>query len=248
MCFDTSFHTTCNALSQRFAIPKRLHDEGVRRYGFHGLSYGYIVSQFDRYLPVEKREGKMIIAHLGAGASLCAVSGRKSVATSLSFSALDGLPMGTRCGNIDPGAILYLMETHQMDHAALVQLLYKESGLLGLSNGLSADMRELERSNSPDAKFAIDVFVYKIAGWMGMLAAELQGLDGLIFTAGMGENSAHVRAEICQRMAWLGAEIDLAKNARHETAIHAANSRLSIHVIPTDEEQMIAAETLRFLS
>ncbi|OGT06600.1 MAG: hypothetical protein A2103_00705 [Gammaproteobacteria bacterium GWF2_41_13] len=246
-CFDTSFHTTCNELSQHFALPKHLHEEGVRRYGFHGLSYAYVVSQFDHYLPEAIRDGKIIIAHLGAGASMCAIHQRKSVATTLSFSALDGLPMGTRCGNIDPGVLLYLMEAHQMDHQELSQLLYRESGLLGLSGGISADMRDLENSDSPDAQLAIDVFAYKIAAWIGMLAAELQGLDGLIFTAGIGENSALVREKICARAAWLGAKIDPRKNVSHASVIHAEDSRLSIHVIPTNEELMIAQETLRLL-
>jgi len=244
-CFDTSFHTTCNEVSQHFALPKHLHEEGVRRYGFHGLSYAYVVSQFDRYLPEEKREGKIIIAHLGAGASMCAVHQRKSVATTLSFSALDGLPMGTRCGNVDPGVLLYLMDVHKMGHKELSQLLYKESGLLGLSGGISADMRDLENSHLPDAKLAIDVFAYKTAAWIGMLAAELQGLDGLVFTAGIGENSALVREKICARTAWLGAKLDPEKNINHASEIHNKDSRLSIHVIPTNEELMIAQESLR---
>lgn len=245
VCFDTSFHTECHELSQRFAIPKWLYEEGVRRYGFHGLSYAYVVSQFDRYLAKEKVNGKIIIAHLGAGASMCAVDHRKSVATTLSFSALDGLPMGTRCGNIDPGVLLYLMETHHMGFKELMQVLYKESGLLGLSGGMSSDMRELEASDSPDARLAIDVFCYKIGAWVGMLAAELQGLEGIVFTAGIGENSALVREKVCHYAAWLGADMDREKNQRHENSIHTDNSRLALHVIPTNEELMIAEDTFR---
>lgn len=245
VCFDTSFHTECNELSQRFAIPKWLYEEGVRRYGFHGLSYGYVVSQFDEYLAKDKANGKIIIAHLGAGASMCAVDRKKSIATTLSFSALDGLPMGTRCGNIDPGVLLYLMETHRMGLKELMNLLYKESGLLGLSGKISADMRELEASDSPDARLAIDVFCYKIGMWIGTLASELQGLDGIVFTAGIGENSSLVREKISGYAGWLGAKLDQAKNKQNEHSIHASDSRLALHVIPTNEELMIAEDTFR---
>lgn len=245
-CFDTSFHATCNPVSQLFAIPKYLTQEGLRRYGFHGLSYEYIVSQFDRYLPCEKTMGKFIIAHLGGGASMCAVANKKSVATTLSFSALDGLPMGTRCGNIDPGALLYLMETHNMGYKQLEKLLYKESGLLGVS-GLSSDMRVLLGSDNEDAKLAVDLFVYKTAAWIGMLTAELQGLDGLIFTAGIGENAAYIREKICERCAWLGAKIDKNKNTAGNIEIHDAESKLLIYVIPTDEEETIAKDTLAYI-
>jgi len=244
-CFDTSFHTTCDKLSQLFAIPKKLAEEGVRRYGFHGLSYEYIVSEFDHYLPAHKVHGKFIIAHLGSGASMCAVANKKSVATTLSFSALDGLPMGTRCGDIDPGVLLYLMEHHKMGYKQLEQLLYKESGLLGVSGGISADMRVLLASDHPDAKLAVDLFIYKTAAWVGMLTAELQGLDGLIFTAGIGENAVFIREKICQRMAWLGAKIDQEKNARSSTEIHASDSKILLYVIPTDEETTMARNVLQ---
>jgi len=243
ICFDSSFHTTCNELSQHFAIPKKMYEEGIRRYGFHGLSYEFIVSQFDHYLPENKRDGRVIIAHLGAGASMCAVKNRKSIATTLGFSALDGLPMGTRCGNIDAGALLYLMHDRKMGYEELNQLLYKESGLLGLSGGFSSDMRELEESSLPDAKLAVEVFCYKISAWIGMLSAELQGLDSIIFTAGIGENSPIVREKVCKRAAWLGAKIDKAKNEKNASSIHALDSKLSIHVIPTNEELTIAKST-----
>lgn len=245
-CFDTSFHTTCNQLSQTFAIPKKLTAEGIRRYGFHGLSYEYIVSQFDKFLPKEKANGKVIVAHLGQGASMCAIENKKSVATTLSFTALDGLPMGTRSGSFDPGAMLYLMQHYKMDHKQLEQMLYKESGLLGVS-GISSDMRELLESNHPDAKFAVDLFVYKTAAWIGMLAAELQGLDAIIFTAGIGQNAAYVREKICERASWLGVKIDLKKNALHGPKISSEDSKVAVFVIPTDEETTIAKNTFEFL-
>lgn len=242
VCFDTAFHTTCNELTQLFAIPKWLTEEGVRRYGFHGLSYEYIVSQFEQYLPQKKANGKIIIMHLGQGSSMCGVVNRKSFTTSLGFSALDGLPMGTRCGSFDPGAMLYLMQQYQMDHKCLERLFYKESGLLGVS-GVSSDMRILLDSDNPDAKLAIDLLVYRIGGWIGTIMAEMQGLDGLVFTAGIGENSPIIRKLICERAAWLGAKIDQKKNLKNAICINHPTSKLSIHVIPTDEELMIATQT-----
>lgn len=246
-CFDTSFHTTCNKISQAFAIPKQLAEKGVRRYGFHGLSYEYIVSQFDQYLSPSKADGKIIIAHLGQGASMCAINNRQSVTTTLGFSALDGLPMGTRCGNIDAGVLLYLMENYRYNYKQLEQLLYKESGLLGVSGGISSDMRILLNSDHPDAKLAVDLFIYKTSAWIGMLAAELQGLDSLIFTAGIGENAAYIREKICERSKWLGVEIDIEKNARNNSTISADASKVSVHIIPTDEELTIAKNTLEHL-
>jgi acetate kinase len=246
-CFDTSFHTTCNKISQLFALPKHLTEQGIRRYGFHGLSYEYIVSQFDKYLPSAKINGKVIIAHLGQGASMCAIHNRQSVATTLGFSALDGLPMGTRTGNIDPGALLYLMENHRYTHKQLEHLLYKESGLLGVSGGISSDMRVLLNSEHPDAKLAVDLFIYKTSAWIGMLVAELQGLDSLVFTAGIGENAAYVREKICERSQWLGIQIDKEKNLLNNTTISADKSKVSVHVIPTDEELIMAKNTLEHL-
>lgn len=245
--FDTSFHTTCNKLSQAFAIPKSLAAEGVRRYGFHGLSYEYVASQFDHVLPPNHARGKVIVAHLGQGTSMCAIDQQQSVATTLSFSAIDGLPMGTRTGNIDPGVLLYLMQTHGFGYNELERMLYKESGLLGLSGGISSDMRVLLASDHPDAKLAVDVFVYKVNAWIGMLAAELAGLDALVFTAGIGENAPFVRSEICKRAAWLGIKFDEEKNAENAATISAPDSKVSVHVIPTDEEITIAKGTLECL-
>jgi len=246
LCFDTAFHTTCNAMSQLFAIPKWLHDDGVRRYGFHGLSYEYIVSQFDKYLATKKRDKNIIILHLGQGASMCGVKNRKSFTTSLGFSALDGLMMGTRTGSFDPGAMLFLMQHYKMDHKQLERLLYKESGLLGVS-GISSDMRTLLTVEDEGATLAIDLFVYRAAQWIGAIAAEMQGVDGLIFTAGIGENAAAIREKICNQVAWLGAKINQEKNAEHAATIHARGSKLAIHVIPTNEELTIAEHTLRLL-
>lgn len=245
--FDTSFHTTCNQLSQLFAIPKKLIEEGIQRYGFHGLSYEYIVAQLDKYLPPEKANGKIIIAHLGQGTSMCAINNKTSVATTLSFSALDGLPMGTRCGNIDPGVLLHLMDYYKMSYKEIETLLYKESGLLGVSGGISSDMRVLLESENADAKLAVDVFVYKTAAWIGMLTAELQGLDGIIFTAGIGENSPYIREKICERSAWLGVEIDKDKNNQNNSEISTKSSKVFVYKIPTDEELTIAKNTLNFL-
>lgn len=246
-CFDTSFHTTCNPISQLFAIPQKLTEQGVRRYGFHGLSYEYIVSRFEQYLPKNKTMGKFIIAHLGSGVSMCAVANQKSVATSLSFSALDGLPMGTRCGNIDPGVLLHLMDHYKMDYKQLEKMLYKESGLFGVSGGISSDMRVLLESDKDEAKLAVELFIYKAAAWIGTLTAELQGLDGLIFTAGIGENAPYIREKICERTAWLGAKIDQDKNNSGKVEIHAAASKLLIYVIPTDEEATIAKNVFSHL-
>jgi len=247
VCFDTAFHTTCNELTQLFAIPKWLTAEGVRRYGFHGLSYEYVVSQFDKCLPQEKANSKIIILHLGQGASMCGIVNHKSFAVSIGFSALDGLPMGTRSGSFDPGAMLYLMQAYRMDHQRLERLFYKESGLLGVS-GISSDMRVLLNSDSPDAKLAIDLFAYRVGSWIGTLAAEMQGLDGLVFTAGIGENAPAIREKICERAAWLGAKIDQRKNLKNSACINCFDSKLSIHVIPTDEELMIATHTFKVCS
>lgn len=244
--FDSSFHTTCNPLSQLFAIPKHLTEEGIKRYGYHGLSYAYVVSQFDKYLPKEQANGKVIVMHLGNGATMCGIDNRKSVATSVGFSAVDGLVMGTRCGSIDAGALVYLMENHGMDAKRINKLIFKESGLLGVS-GISADMRDLLASSSPDAKLAVDLFVYRIAQWIGTLTAELQGIDALVFTGGIGENARPVREQICERAKWLGVKLDLEKNqAVKNGAIHDQDSKLGLYVIPTDEETTLAKNTLSF--
>ncbi len=237
-CFDTAFHMTQPALARRFPLPRRLAEAGILRYGFHGLSYEYIAGELPRHLGAAA-EGRVVVAHLGNGASMCALRGRRSVATTMGFTALDGLMMGTRCGAIDPGVLLYLMEFHGMDAAALSRLLYKESGLLGVS-GISQDMRVLLASPAAEAAEAVDLFCYRIARELGSLAAALGGLDALVFTGGIGEHAAPVRAAVCRQAEWLGARLDAAANARHATRISNADSRLAILVLPTDEERMIA--------
>ena len=237
-CFDTAFHRTMPELAQRFALPRELHDAGVRRYGFHGLSYEYIARQL-RELDPAIAAGRVIVAHLGAGASLAALRGGKSVDTTMSFTALDGVPMGTRSGALDPGVMLYLLQQRRMTPERLTQLLYHESGLLGVS-GISSDMRELEASTDARAREAIELFVYRIAREIGALAAALGGLDALVFTAGIGENSSAIRRRVCDEMCWLGAAIDAGPNESHRAVISAADSAIKVLVIPTDEERMIA--------
>jgi len=241
-CFDTAFHQTAPPLAQAFALPPSITDRGVRRYGFHGLSYEYIASVLPRYDP-RAAAGKTIVLHLGNGASMCAMSGGKSVATTMGFTAVDGLPMGTRCGDLDPGVVLYLMQELKMDPGAIESLLYRESGLLGLS-GVSSDMRDLLASNQPRAKFAIDLFVYRIGRELGSLAAALGGLDAIVFTAGIGEHVAGVREAVCRQAAWLGVDFDPAANATDGPRVTTAASRVSAWVILTNEELMIARHTL----
>jgi acetate kinase len=241
-CFDTAFHRTHSAVADHFAIPQSYYQEGVRRYGFHGLSYEYIAQRLREVAP-DIAGGRVVVAHLGSGASMCAMRDGKSVDSTMGFTALDGLPMGTRPGQIDPGVLLYLIGEKQMTAKALENLLYRESGLKGLS-GISNDMRELEASNAPAAALAIDYFVYRIALNAGMLAAALGGLDAFVFTAGIGENSASLRARVAQKLAWLGAEIDAAANAAGKTLLSQPSSRVRLYVVPTDEELMIAQHTL----
>jgi acetate kinase len=240
-CFDTAFHRTMPELAQRFALPAELSALGIRRYGFHGLSYEYIATVLPDYLG-EAAEGRVVVAHLGNGASLCAMRGRRSVETSMSFTPLDGIPMGTRCGALDPGVLLYLMREQGMDEPTLSHLLHHRSGLLGLS-GLSGDVRELLNSDRPEAARALELFTYRIAQAIGGLAVVLGGLDAVVFTAGIGEHAAPVRAAICQRMDWLGLAMDNVANARHGPRISSADSRVSAWVIPTDEESVIARQT-----
>ena len=237
-CFDTAFHRTAPELEQAFALPYTLYDEGVRRYGFHGLSYEYIASVLPERAP-EIAEGRVIVAHLGNGCSACAMQARRSIATTMGFTALDGIPMGTRCGALDPGVLLHLLQQKAMTADALVDLLYRRSGMLGLS-GVSSDFRELLASGEPRARFAIDFFCYNIARHIGSLAAALGGLDGLVFTAGVGENAAAIRNKICEACAWLGLELDAAANNQHQTRISTPNSRVAAFVIRTDENLMIA--------
>ena len=237
-CFDTAMHRTNPPLAQMFALPQELADAGVRRYGFHGLSYEYIASVLPGIDPAAAR-GRTVVLHLGNGASLCALQGGHSIASTMGFTAVDGLPMGTRCGAIDPGVLLHLMEFHDLDAAGLTQLLYKESGLLGVS-GVSQDMRALLASPAPEAAEAVELFCYRIARELGSLAAALGGLDALVFTAGIGEHAAPVRERICRQAGWLGVRLDEAANARHATRISAPDSRVDVLVLPTNEEWMIA--------
>ena len=244
-CFDTAFHSTAPAVAQAFALPKAITDRGVRRYGFHGLSYEYIASVLPEY-DTRAASGRTIVLHLGNGSSMCAMAGRKSVANTMGFTAADGLPMGTRCGNLDPGVMLYLMDELKMDARAIEKLIYQQSGLLGVS-GISSDMRTLEASGEPGANAAIDLYVYRIGRELGSLAAALGGLDALVFTAGIGENSPSLREHACRDAAWLGVELDATANQRGGPRITTAASRTSAWVIPTNEELMIARHTASLL-
>jgi acetate kinase len=245
-CFDTAFHRTQPAVAQAFALPRRLTDEGVRRYGFHGLSYEYIASSLPTVAP-ELAAGRAVVAHLGNGASMCAMRACQSVATTMGFTAVDGLPMGTRCGALDPGVVLYLIERHGLGARALEKLLYSRSGLLGVS-GVSSDMRALLSSSNPHAAEAVDLFVYRIGRELGSLAAALGGLDGVVVTGGIGENAAEIRARVCRDAAWLGVELDADANAGGASLISREGSRASAWVIPTNEELMIALHTRRVLA
>jgi acetate kinase len=244
-CFDTAFHQTAPALAQAFALPPCITERGVRRYGFHGLSYEYIAQALPQR-DARAAEGKTVVLHLGNGASMCAMSGGKSVATTMGFTAVDGLPMGTRSGSLDPGVVLYLLQVLGMDGRAIESLLYNESGLLGVS-GVSSDMRELLASADPRAKFAIDFFVYRIGRELGSLAAALGGVDALVFTAGIGERAVAIREAACRQAEWLGVALDPAANARHGPRISTPASRVAAWVIPTNEELMIARHTLALI-
>ena len=244
-CFDTAFHRDHDALADHYAIPHQLHAEGIRRYGFHGLSYEYVAKTLPQAAP-EIADGRVIVAHLGSGASMCALKGGRSVESTMGFTALDGLAMGTRPGQIDPGVLLYLMSEKGMSATNVQNFLYRDCGLKGLS-GVSNDMRELETSDDPRAAFAIDYFVYRVGLNAGMLAAALQGIDAFVFTAGIGENSASIRARIAEKLAWLGVALDPAENASHALKISRPDSRTPVYVVPTDEELMIAQHTLSLL-
>jgi acetate kinase len=245
-CFDTAFHRGHSAVAEHFAIPERFYQEGVRRYGFHGLSYEYIADRLRTVAP-ELAAGKVIVAHLGSGASMCALDEGRSVESTMGFTALDGLPMGTRPGQIDPGVLLYLAGEKGMDAAALTDLLYRESGLKGLS-GISNDMRELQDNPDPRARLAVDYFVYRAGLSAGMLVAALGGLDAVVFTAGIGENSPLIRARVSETLRWLGVAIDPAANEANALRISQAESRVAVLVVPTDEELMIARHTAAVLS
>ena len=241
-CFDTAFHRKHPAVADYYAIPEHFHAEGVRRYGFHGLSYEYIAARLMEVAP-DIAKKRVIVAHLGSGASMCALSGGQSIESTMGFTALDGLPMGTRAGQVDPGVLLYLIEQKGMSPGEVQHLLYYDCGLKGLS-GISNDMRELEASGDPRAAFAIYYFVYRIALFTGTLAAALGGLDAFVFTAGIGENSASLRARVASKLSWLGVKLDEEANAGRKQLISAPDSAVAVYVIPTDEELMIAQHTL----
>ena len=237
-CFDTAFHRTAPEVAQAFALPYSFYEEGIRRYGFHGLSYEYIASVLPERTP-EIANGRVVVAHLGNGCSACAMQNRVSMATTMGFTALDGLPMGTRSGALDAGVVLHLIQQKGMSGEQLVDLLYRRSGMLGLS-GISSDFRQLLASDNPRASFAVDVFCYRVAGHIASLAAALGGLDGVVFTAGVGENAAPVRRAICRACSWLGLELDEAANREHKERISTPDSRVGAYVIKTDENLMIA--------
>ena len=246
-CFDTAFHRSQAQVAQSFALPRHLTEAGIRRYGFHGLSYEYLVSQLRTAWPTLASQ-RLVIAHLGNGASLCAIRDGQSVASTMGFTAVDGLMMGTRCGALDPGVLLYLMQQHRMDAASIEDLIYRRSGLLGVSN-ISSDMRTLRASSgSAAAREAIALFVYRIVREVGSLTAALGGLDGIVFSGGIGENDAATRAEVIQGCEWVGATLDAARNARGEGRISDNSSRVEVLVIPTDEERLIARHTMRLLA
>lgn len=244
-CFDTSFHRTQPRLAKLFALPRHFADEGVIRYGFHGLSYNYIASVLPAHLG-DRADGRVVVAHLGNGASMCAMKDRKSVASSMGFSALDGLMMGSRCGRLDAGVVLYLLRNRGMSADTIETLLYEASGLRGVS-GISHDMSILEQSSDPNAREAIDLFCYRAAGELCQLASALQGLDAVVFTAGIGENSANIRRQICEQLTWLGVSLDDAANQANSPVISDAKSKVDVLVIPTDEEQVIARAVARMV-
>ena len=241
-CFDTAFHRSHPFVSDTFALPRSYYDEGVRRYGFHGLSYEYITRKLRRVAPQFARED-VVIAHLGNGASMCAVHDGRSIASTMGFTALDGLPMGTRCGQLDPGVLLYLMAEKKMNAEQISDLLYKNSGLKGMS-GISQDMRELEASDSPAAGGAIDYFIARIRRELAGLAAALEGVEAVVFTGGIGEHSSRVREAVLSGMEWMGIHLDREANSIGAQIISARSSPAVVFVIPTDEERMIAEHTV----
>ena len=244
-CFDTAFHRCHERVADYYAIPYQLYEEGVRRYGFHGLSYEYIAKTLPKVAP-EIAAGRVIVAHLGSGASMCALRGGRSVESTMGFTALDGLPMGTRPGQIDPGVVLYLLSEKGMTPAKVQDFLYRDCGLKGLS-GVSNDMRELLESRDPRAAFAVDYFAYRVGLNAGTLAAALQGIDAFVFTAGIGENSSAIRARVAEKLGWLGIALDAAENGKNALKISHSGSRIPVYVVPTDEERMIAEHTLSVL-
>jgi acetate kinase len=245
-CFDTAFHRAHPELADWFALPRHFHDDGIRRYGFHGLSYEHIARTLPSVAP-ELAAGRIVVAHLGSGASMCAIRAGRSVDSTMGFTALDGLPMGTRCGALDPGVVLHLIRAYGMDADAIEAMLYHDCGLKGVS-GISNDMRDLLASADPRAGQAVDLFVWHIARNLGALAAVLGGLDAFVFTAGIGERSPEIRQKVCARAVWLGIALDDAANRSGGPRISSAASKVAVFAIPTDEEQMIARHTLAVLS
>ena len=245
-CFDTAFHRRQPEVAQVFALPPEITERGVRRYGFHGLSYEYIASVLPQ-VDACAAAGRTVVLHLGNGASMCAIHDGQSMASTMGFTAMDGLPMGTRCGNLDPGVVLYLVDELKMDARAIEKLFYQQSGLLGVS-GISSDMRTLLASDEPRAKFAVDLFVYRIGRELGSLAGALGGLDAIVFTGGIGEHAVAIRERVCHAAAWLGVELDSTANAAGDSRISTAASRITAWVIPTNEELMIARHTRRLLN
>jgi acetate kinase len=245
-CFDTAFHRVHPWVNDTYALPREFYDQGIRRYGFHGLSYEYVTGRLQQIAPSEE-QGRAVIMHLGNGASMCAIRDGRSVGSTMGFTALDGLPMGTRCGELDPGVVLYLLQEKRMSAEEITDLLYKRSGLKGLS-GLSQDMRELEAAGTPEAAQAIDYFVFRIRRELGAMAAILSGFDAVVFCGGIGENAWRIRARVCHGFEWLGIEVDDARNQAGETAISTDRSRVKVFVIRTDEETMIARHTAQLLA
>jgi acetate kinase len=244
-CFDTAFHRSVPEVAQLFALPPQFAAAGIRRYGFHGLSYEYIATRLPQ-IDARAATGRVVVFHLGNGASMCAMHAGRSVATTMGFTAVEGLPMGTRCGSLDPGVVLFMMDELKLGPREIERLIYQESGLLGMS-GISNDVRDLLASREPAAALALDVFVYRASRELGSLAAALGGLDAIVFTAGIGENQPEVRARICRDAAWFGVELDPAANAAHGPRISTAASAVGAFVVPTDEESMIAQHVLRVL-
>jgi acetate kinase len=240
-CFDTAFHRAHPWVNDTFALPRKYYDQGIRRYGFHGLSYEYITGRLKEIDP-QTAAGRVVVAHLGAGASMCGIKDGVSIASTMGFSPLDGLPMGTRCGQLDPAIVFYLHDREHMSIMDIRKMLYNDSGLKGIS-GLSGDMRELEEAGAPEAEQAIDYFVFRVRRELGGLAAALSGLDALVFSGGIGENSVSIRNRICADLHWIGLDVDQARNANNETVISAGGSPAKILVIKTDEEAMIARHT-----
>ncbi|MEO8747357.1 MAG: acetate/propionate family kinase [Rhodanobacter sp.] len=243
VCFDTAFHHSMPTVATRFALPREYDDAGIRRYGFHGISYEFIAARLREIAPA-LAQGRVLAAHLGNGASLCAMLDGRSIDTTMGFSALDGLVMGTPCGNLDPGVILYLQQERGLTTTQVEDLLYRRSGLLGVSGGIASDMRTLLASDDKHAKEAIELFVFRIAREIGALTSSLGGLDGIVFTAGIGEHAPAIRAQVCRRLAWLGVQLDAEANTANAALISTAQSHVEVRMIPTDEEALIARHTL----